>query len=42
MSQIYFNLIVNGKKKLSQVPERNREEVKALLIEKGYPELAEE
>ena len=40
MTQIYYNLIIQGMKTLDQVPERIREEVKELLIENGYAELA--
>lgn len=39
MVAIYGQLIIGGKKQLSDVPEKIREEVKEYLIDKGYQEL---
>ena len=41
MAKVYADLIIKGVKSIDQVPEKIREEVKAVLIERGYPELAE-
>ena len=41
MAKIYAELIRKGLKTIAQVPEIKREEVKHLLIEMGYPELAD-
>lgn len=40
MAAVYANLIVKGIKQIEQVPEVIREEVKSILVERGYPELA--
>lgn len=42
MVEVYANLIVKGRKTIHEVPEKIRDEVRELLIEKGYPELTEE
>jgi hypothetical protein len=41
MAEVYANLIIKGKKFIDEVPEKIRDEVKAALVEKGFPELAE-
>lgn len=41
MAIIYATLIVKGKKNISDVPEKIREQVKAVLIDLDVPELAE-
>lgn len=41
MAAVYANLIIKGKKTIDEVPEKIRDEVKAVLTEKGFPELAE-
>lgn len=41
MAEVYANLIIKGKKTISEVPAKLIEEVKAVLSEKGFPELAE-
>lgn len=40
MAAVYANLIIKGKKVIGEVPEKLKEEVKAILIEDGYAELA--
>lgn len=40
MATVYANLIIKGKKTINEVPEKLIEEVKTLLAEKGFPELA--
>lgn len=42
MAKVYANLIIRGRKTISEVPVELRDEVRELLIEKGYPELTEE
>lgn len=41
MAAVYANLIIKGKKNISEVPEKLVDDVKAVLTEKGFPELAE-
>ena len=41
MVEVYANLIIKGKKTISEVPEKLIDDVKAVLSEKGFPELAE-
>lgn len=41
MAEVYANLIIKGKKTISEVPAKLIEEVKGGLAEKGFPELAE-
>lgn len=41
MAVIYATLIVKGKKKIEDVPEKIREQVKHILIDLDVPELAE-
>ena len=41
MAKIYASLIIKGKKSISEVPEKIRNEVKQVLIDEGHPELAE-
>ncbi len=41
MVKVYATLIVKGQKVISDVPSSIRNEVKQVLIEWGYPELAE-
>lgn len=40
MAEVYANLIVKGIKTINDVPESIRNEVKQVLIDWGYPELA--
>lgn len=40
MAAVYANLIIKGLKQIEQVPEVIRDDVKAILIERGYPDLA--
>lgn len=40
MAKIYATLIIKGTKHIDEVPEVIREDVKAILVELGYPELA--
>lgn len=41
MAVIYATLIVKGRKTINEVPEKIREQVKAVLIDLEVPELAE-
>lgn len=41
MAAIYANLIIKGQKQIDEVPDKIRNEVKQLLIDQGYSELAE-
>jgi hypothetical protein len=41
MAEIYANLIIKGKKMIEEVPDKIRDEVKQILIDRGFPELAE-
>ena len=41
MAIIYATLIVKGKKNFADVPARIQADVKDVLIDLGYPELAE-
>lgn len=41
MAVVYATLIVKGKKTFAEVPERIKEQVKAVLIDLDCPELAE-
>ena len=41
MAVIYATLIVKGKKKIEDVPEKIREQVKEILVDLDVPELAE-
>ena len=40
MAEVYANLIIKEKKTISEVPEKLIGDVKAVLSEKGFPELA--
>jgi len=42
MAEVYASLIIKGRKQIEQVPEKIRDEVKQILIDKGFPELAEQ
>ena len=42
MTNIYAELIIKGFKKIGDVPQKDREDVKDLLIKKGFAELAKE
>lgn len=42
MEKIYADVIIKGKRTLDSVPEKLRERVRGILLERGYPELAEE
>lgn len=42
MATIYADLIIKGRKQIEQVPEKIRDEVKQILIDKGFPELSEQ
>jgi len=41
MVNVYASLVIKGKKTISEVPEKIREQVRQELIDRGYPELAE-
>lgn len=41
MAAVYADLIIKGKKTINEVPAKLQDEVKQILIERGYPELAE-
>ena len=41
MAVIYATLIIKGKKTFTQVPEKIREQVREILIDRECPELAE-
>lgn len=41
MDRVYADLIMKGKKTIDEVPAKNREAVKQILIGRGYAELAE-
>lgn len=41
MEKVYANIILKGKKTIDEVPDRIRDAVRQILIDKGYPELAE-
>lgn len=40
MAAVYADLIIKGKKTIDEVPEKIRKEVRQILIDRGYPELA--
>lgn len=40
MAKIYATLIIKGRNTIDDVPEKLKEAVKEILIERGYPELA--
>jgi hypothetical protein len=40
MAKIYATLIIKGRKTIDDVPEKLKEAVKEILVERGYPELA--
>ena len=42
MVQVYYNLIISGKKTIKDVPQKLRADVILLLEENGYSELAKE
>ncbi|MEE8886715.1 MAG: CD1375 family protein [Eubacteriales bacterium] len=42
MAEVYASLIIKGIKQIEQVPEKIRDDVKQILIDRGYPELAKE
>ena len=41
MEKVYANIILKGKMTIDEVPDRIRDAVRQILIDKGYPELAE-
>jgi hypothetical protein len=41
MATVYADLIIKGRKIIDEVPEKIRDEVKQILIDRGYPDLAE-
>lgn len=41
MAAVYADLIIKGKKVIDEVPDKIRGEVKQILIDRGFPELAE-
>ena len=41
MAKVYASLIIKGRKTINDVPEKIKADVQAVLIEMGYPELAE-
>lgn len=40
MAEVYANLIIKGIKTIDDVPKSIRSDVKQILIDLGYPELA--
>lgn len=42
MAEVYASLIIKGIKQIEQVPEKIRDEVKQILVDRGYKELAEQ
>lgn len=42
MAGIYASLIIKGIKQIEQVPKKIRNEVKQILIDRGYKELTEQ
>lgn len=40
MAAVYANLIIKGQKQIEEVPEKIRDDVRAILTEKGFHELA--
>lgn len=42
MVEVYANLIIKGRKAITEVPEKIRADVKQALIGEGFPELAQE
>ena len=42
LAMLYAQAILNGKRTIKQVPPRIRPAVKEILIDSGFPELAEE
>lgn len=41
MVKIYESLIIKGEKKIADVPKKIRNDVKAALVNDGYPDLAD-
>lgn len=41
MAAVYADVIIKGKKTIDEVPVKIKADVQAILIERGYPELAE-
>lgn len=41
MAKVYADLIIKGVKVIGDVPEKIKADVQEVLIERGYPELAE-
>jgi hypothetical protein len=41
MASVYADLIIKGKKTIVEVPDKIRDEVRQILIDRGYPDLAE-
>ena len=41
MAKVYADLIIKGRKTINEVPDKIKEQVKEVLIERGYLELAE-
>lgn len=41
MEKVYANIILKGKKTIDEVPDRIRDTVRQILIDRGYPELTE-
>lgn len=42
MAKVYASLIIKGIKQIEQVPEKIRDKVKQILVDRGYKELAEQ
>lgn len=42
MAEVYASLIIKGRKQIEQVPEKIRDKVKQILVDRGYKELAEQ
>lgn len=41
MATVYADLIIKGKKTINDVPDKLKDEVRQILIDKGHPELTE-
>lgn len=41
MEKVYANLIIKGKRTIEEIPDKIQGAVRQVLIDKGYPELAE-
>ena len=42
MAEVYASLIIKGRKQIEQVPEKIRDAVKQILLDRGHPEMIED